>query len=96
MIGHVSMLREFYEHFIDFTPGRVGLGDCESLPTHLKNERIIAEKVLVRRCLAIQHALEMQELGNVNWIPRLGNPADGLTKTKSNMVPLLRLLVPGV
>ena len=34
MIDHVSMLREFYGHFIDLTPGVVGMEDGESLFTH--------------------------------------------------------------
>ena len=34
-------------------------------------------------------------LGNVYWLPGLGNPAHGLTETKSDMGPLLRLLESG-
>ena len=43
---------------------------------------------------AIQQALELQELDNVYGIPELGHPADGLTKTASDMAPLLRRLEP--
>ena len=38
----------------------------------------------------------MQELDNVNWIPGLARPEDGLAKTKSDMAPLLRPLESGV
>ena len=76
MIDHMSMIRELFGRFIDFTPGIVGLGGCESLFAHLKNKEIITEKVLVRQSPTIQQALEMQEASNVHWTPGLGNPAD--------------------
>ena len=88
---HMSMLPEFYEHFMDLAPGTMGLADCESLSTHFKNSKIAAEKFLVGRFLAIQQTLGTQELDNAYRLPGLENPADGLTKTKSGMVPLLRL-----
>ena len=36
-----------------------------------------------------------QILGNVYWLPGLENPAIGLTETRSDMDPLLRLLESG-
>ena len=48
MSDHMSMLREYFEHLIDHIPSMVGLGDCESLFAHLKNEKLIAEKFLAR------------------------------------------------
>ena len=56
---------------------------------------MITEKFLVRHFLAIQQAVESGELANVYWIPGLENPADSLTKVKSDMVPLLRLMESG-
>ena len=90
------LLRESRDHFFVLSPGTVRPEHCESLPTHLENKKIIREKFLVRRDLSTQQASEMQELGNVHWIPGLGNLADGLARTKSDMVPLLRLLQSGV
>ena len=39
-------------------PGVAGLGDCESLFTHLKAKRVVAEEYLVRHFLSIQQASE--------------------------------------
>ena len=95
MLDHMSMLREFYGHFAGMSLGLVGLEDCESLFTHLKNSKMITEKFSVRHFLSIQQALEEQELDNVYWIPGRENPADGLTKLHSEILPLLRLLESG-
>ena len=95
MLDHMSMLREFYGHFAGMSPGLVGLEDWGSLFTHLKNSKMIAEKLLARHFLSIQQALEEQELDNVYWIPGRENPADGLTKLHSEILPLLRLLESG-
>ena len=91
----MSMLREFYGHFVDVYPGMVGLEDCESLFAHLRRKKMTTEKSLGRQLLAIQQAIEMKELGNVYWIPGLENPAGGLTRLKSDLVPLLRLIESG-
>ena len=95
MLGHMSMLREFHGHFLDFFPGMAGLEGCESLFARLRSKKMIAEKFLARHFLAFQKAIGVQELDNVYWIPGSGNPADGLTKLKCDLVPLLRLLEPG-
>ena len=63
------MLRESYVHFSDISPGMVGLEDCESLLTHLKNKKTITEKFPVRHFLAIQQVVETQELDNAYWLP---------------------------
>ena len=55
---------------------------------------MVAEKYLVRHFLSIQQALEEGELENAYWLPGTENPADGLTKVRSDMV-LLRLLESG-
>ena len=95
MLDYMSMLRGFYGHFADVYPGMVGLEDCESLFAHLRRKKMTTEKSLGRQLLAIQQAIEMKELGNVYWIPGLENPAGGLTRLKSDLVPLLRLIESG-
>ena len=88
MADHVSLLREFYAHFLDLPLGLVGSEDCERPFTHLKNKKIITEKSRVRHFLATQQASETKGPGNVFWLPGLRNPADGLSKTESDMAPL--------
>ena len=95
MLDYMAMLREFYGNFSGLRPGLVGLEDCESLFTHLKKSKMVTEKFLARHFLSIQQALEQKELDNVYWIPGKGNPADGLTKLRSEILPLLRLLESG-
>ena len=96
IMDHMSTLREFYGRFLDIRPRMVGCEDCESLFTHLKNKKVIAEKFLIRHSLAIQQALELKELDNVYWFPGLGNPADGLTGKKRDLGPLPQLLESGL
>ena len=50
---------------------------------------------LVQHFMSIQQALEEKELNNVFWIPGKENPADGLTKLHSEILPLLCLLESG-
>ena len=95
MIDHVALLREFYAPFSHISPGMVGMEDCESLFTHLKNRKMITEKYLVRHFLSIQQFLEDGELENVYWLPGTENPADGLTKLRSEMGPIMALLETG-
>ena len=73
----------------------VRLEDCESLFTYLKTKKLTAEKYLVRRFLSIQQALGGGDLENAYWLPGAENPADGLTRVRSYMVPLLQLLESG-
>ena len=95
MIGHMTLLREFYGPFSRISPGLVGMEDCESPSTHLKNKNVITEKYLVRHFLSIQQSLDDGELENAYWIPGTENPADGLTKLRSEMGPILALLETG-
>ena len=95
MIDHVALLREFYAPFSHISPGMVGMEDCESLFTHLKNRKMVTEKYLARHFLSIQQFLEDGELGNVYWLPGTENPADGLTKLRSEMGPIMALLETG-
>ena len=90
MVDQTSLLREFSGPFADAPPGTACLEDCESLFTHLRNEETAAEKYLVSHFPGIQRALGSNELENVYWLPGTENPARGLTKAKSDMVPLLR------
>ena len=77
MPGHLSMLRESYGHSLDFFPGTIGFEDCGSLVTHLKNTKMIADKFLVRRILAILQASEgSRDLGlglSSYWAMRTGS-----------------------
>ena len=68
---------------------------CEILLTHLKNRNMVTEKYLVCHFLRIQQFLEDGELENVYWIPGTENPADGLTKLRSEMGPIMALLETG-
>ena len=95
MIDHMALLREFYEPCSHISPGLVGMEDCESRCTHLKNRKMVTEKYLVRHCLSFQQFLEDGELENVYWIPDTENPADGLTKLRSEMGPIMALLETG-
>ena len=67
----------------------VGLEDSESPFNHLQTKKMITEKYLVRHYLRIQQCLEDEELDNVYWLPGTENPAGGMTKEKSDMLPML-------
>ena len=95
MIDHMALLREFYGPVSRISPGLVGTEDCESLFTHLGNREMVTEKFLFHHFLSVQQFLEDGELENVYWIPGTENPADGLTKLKSEMGPILALLETG-
>ena len=68
MIDHMALLREFYAPFSRIPPGKVGVEDCESLFTHVKNRKTIAGQYLARHFLPIQQFIEDGELGNANWL----------------------------
>ena len=57
--------------------------DCESLFTHLKNRKLVTEKYLIRHSLCIQQFFGDCDLDSEHWLPVVANPADGLTKLKS-------------
>ena len=95
MVGHMLLLEDSYGPFGGVNPGAVGLEDCGSLFTHLKTKKMIAEEHLVRRFRRIQQALGGGDLENAYWLPGTEDPADGLTKVRRDMVPLLRLLGSG-
>ena len=92
MVDHMALIREFYTPFVGLSPGMVGLEDCESLFSHLRTKKMITEKYLVRHFLSIQQSLDNKELDNIYWLPGTENPADGMTKMKSEMSPMLNLL----
>ena len=91
-LDHMSMLRKFYGHFSGLSPGLAGLEDCENLFTRRKKSEMITGKFLAMHFLSIQQALEQKDLDNVYRIPGKENPADGLTKLRCEILPLLRLL----
>ena len=68
------------------------MGDCESLFTHLKNRKMVTGKFSARHFLSIQQFLGEGELEHVYWTPGVENPADGLTKLRSEMGPIMTLL----
>ena len=88
-------LTDSFGPFVGLDPGAVGLEDCESLFTHLKTKKRVAEKFLVRHFFSIQHALGAGELEDVFWLPGTEYPADGLSKVRGDMVLLARLLESG-
>ena len=95
MVGHMSLLREIYAHFVHPSPGKVGLEGCGSLLTNLHNKKTDAEKFPFRLFLAIQQSVELEELANVYWLPGSGNPADSSNKVKSETAPLPRWMESG-
>ena len=95
MIDHTALLREYYAPFSRMSPGIVGMEDCESHFTPLKNRKMITGKYLVRDFLSTKQFIEEGELDNAYWLPGTENPADGLTKIKSEMGPILALLETG-
>ena len=54
-----------------------------------------AEKFLTRYLRITMDALGTGDLGNVAWVPGTENPADGLTKVKSEIGPFLNPLETG-
>ena len=88
MIDHMALLREFYVSFSRISPSLVAMQDCDSLLTHPKNLKMITEKYLVCHFLSIQLLIEEGELDNAYWLSATENPADGLTKIKSEMGPI--------
>ena len=74
MVDHALLLGDFYEPYAGMNPGAAGLGGCESLFTHLKTKKMIAETYLVRRFLRIQQALEGGDLENAYWLPGTETP----------------------
>ena len=79
----MSTPRDFYGRSADPYPDMVGLENCKSLFTHMKKTKMIKGKFLARHFVAIQRAIEIQELDNAHWVPGRENPADGLTKLDS-------------
>ena len=95
MIGRMSFMSESYGTSADLSPGVIGLEDYGGHPTRQENKRSAAKEYRVRHHLWIQRSLSATALGDVYWLPGLGNPAVGLAKVNSDMAPLLRLLESG-
>ena len=95
MVDHMAPSKEFRAPCSRISPGLVGVEDCESLFTHFENRKMITEKYLARHFLSIQQFVEEGELNNAYWLPGTENPADGLTKIKSEMGPIPSFLETG-
>ena len=95
MAGRILLLKDFFGPFWGVSPGLVGLEDCESLFTHLTTKKMNAEKYLVRHSRIIQQASGGGDLEHAFWFPGTENPADGLTRERSDMAPFLSLLESG-
>ena len=67
MAVHMSSLRELLAPLGVLNPGIVGLEDCESLLTHPKTKKMIAETQLARHFLSTRRPLEESELDNAFW-----------------------------
>ena len=65
----------------------VGMGDCESLPTHFRNDKTIAAGYLVLHFSGIQEALRKGEADYVFWFPGPENPASASTELKGGALP---------
>ena len=76
-------------------PGVVASEYCERLFAHLKTQKMIAEKYLVRNFLIIQQALKEGDFENAFWLPGTENLSDSLAQARRDMVPLLRVLESG-
>ena len=72
----------------EVNPGLVALAGRESLFTYLKTKKMVAERYLVRHLSSTQRALAGGELENAYWLPGAENPADGLSRARSYVVPL--------
>ena len=95
MVGHMSLLRDVYGPFGGLNPGAAGLEDCGSPSTHLKTNKMITRKYLVRHFPSVQQPLERGELDHLFWAPGIGNPTDISTMVRSDMAPPLRHLESG-
>ena len=92
----MASLREIDAPCADISPGVAGMEEGESLRTYEKRTKeMVIDECSVRHFLGIQQVLENGELGIVYWLPGRQNPADGMTKVKSERSPLLRLLESG-
>ena len=95
MAGHMSLLQDCYGLLGGLKPGMAGSGNCESLFTLLKTNKMIAERYLARHFSSALRPLGEGELDNANWAPATENPADGPTQVRSDVVTLPRLLGSG-
>ena len=76
------LLKDFYGPFEGVNLGLAGMGDCESLRTRQKTEKVIAEKYLARHFLSFQQASGGGDSEHANCSPGTENPADGLAKAR--------------
>ena len=88
----MSLLRDVFAPYGGLGPRMAGLEDCGSLFSHRRTENVIAANYLVSHLLRIRQASVQGGPGDVFLLPRADNPADGLTRVRGDMAPLLRIL----
>ena len=76
IVDHTAPLREFCAPFGDMSPAMVGSEDCESLCTHLRGRKAVAEKLPARQLVGIRQTLGNTELDNVYWSPGAAPKSD--------------------
>ena len=95
MVAHMLVLKDSFGPSVGLGPGMVGLEASESLSARQHTKKMVAEKYSARHFLGIQGAPVESESDNAPWLPETGIPADGLTKVRGDVVPLLKLLESG-
>ena len=58
---------------------------------YLKKNKTMNEKFLIPQSPAVHRSLETERSDNAYWLRGVENPADGVTKVTSDIVPLPRL-----
>ena len=92
MVGHKSLLREFFGPFVETSPCLVGLEDYEGLLARRGNKGAITGENSARYLSGSQLSPGSNAMESVCWPPGTESCADGLNDVKSDMVPLLRML----
>ena len=95
MVDHAALIRDFPEPSEGLELARAGWEHCDSLVTHTRAEEMITGKYLARRFLSTQRVPHLGESGSISSMPGAENPAGGLTKVRSDVAPLLRILESG-
>ena len=79
----------------ELSPGMAHVEDCEILVSHLRNTRVIRGKYRVRHFTSPRRASAPGEWDDWLRLPAPANPAEGLTKIKSDLAPRPSLLMAG-
>ena len=89
------MIRYSYEPLEGLRQEMIGSVDCGSLLAHLTTKKTLKENMPAGALLRTQQAMQQGELGEIFRPPGIENPADRLTKVRSDMAPPLRPLESG-